>query len=115
MAKTDEMQDKIEKLLEVDPREYFTINNSKFECHFWNRDPKVKPFSEWKKDKNSPSFFCEAELRVYDNADRGILYDGLILVQRDDSVECPLSAVLYVKKSGAENWQAMHTVTSIIV
>lgn len=113
MAKTDEMQDKIVKLLEVDPREYFTINNSKFECHFCKTEG--KPFSEWKKDENSPSLFCEAELRVYDNADRGILYDGLILVQRDDSMEQPLSAVLYVKKSGAEKWQAMHTVTSIIV
>lgn len=107
------MQEKIKKLLEIDSRECFTINNSRFECHFMKRSS--KPFSEWKKDENSPSLFCEAELRVYDNADRGILYDGLILVQRDDSMEWPLSAVLYLKKSGAEKWQTMHTVTSIIV
>ena len=39
----DDMQEKIKKLLEVDPREYFTANSSKFECYFWNRDPNVKP------------------------------------------------------------------------
>lgn len=111
----NEMQEKIKKLLEVDPREYFTVNNSKFECHFWNRDPKVKPFTEWKKDENSPSLFCEARLNIYDTADRGKMFEGLILVQRDDSASSPFSASLYVKPLGAEKWQSMHAITSLIV
>lgn len=109
------MQAKIKKLLELDPREYFTVNNSQFECHFLKNKAGDKPFSEWKKDENSPSLFCEAKLRVYDNTDRGIYYDGLVLVQRDDTVDHPLNAVLYVKKTGSETWQSMHTITSIIV
>lgn len=111
----DEMQAKTKKLLELDPREYFTVNNSRFECHFLKNKAGDKPFSEWKKDENSPSLFCEAKLRVYDNTDRGIYYDGLVLVQRDDTVDHPLNAVLYVKKTGSETWQSMHTITSIIV
>ena len=111
----DEMQEKIKKLLEVDPREYFTVNNSKFECYFWNRDPKVKPFTEWKKDENSPSLFCEARLSIYDNTDRGKMFEGMILVQRDDSASSPLSAVLYIKPLGAEKWESMHVITSLIV
>lgn len=111
----DEMQEKIKKLLEVDPREYFTANNSKFECHFWKNRAGDKPFSEWTKDENSPSFFCEARLYVHDNADRGILLEGLILVQRDDSTASPLSAVLYVKPLRAEKWQSMHTIVNLIV
>lgn len=107
------MQEKIKKLLEIDPRECFTINNSRFECHFMKRSS--KPFSEWKKDENSPSLFCEAKLRVYDNTDRGIYYDGLVLIQRDDTMEHPLNAVLYVKKTDSEKWQSMHAITSIIV
>lgn len=112
---TNDMQKRIKKLLEVDPREYFTVNNSKFECHFWNRDPKVKPFTEWKKDENSPSLFCEARLSIYDNVDRGKMLEGMILVQRDDSASSPLSATLYVKPLGAEKWQSMHVITSLIV
>ena len=111
----DDMQEKIKKLLEVDSREYFMINDSKFECHFWNRDPKVKPFSEWRKDENSPSLFCEARLHVYDTADRGKLLEGMILVQRDDAATNPLSAVLYIKPLGAEKWQSMHVITNLIV
>ena len=111
---TNDMQERIKKLLEVDSREYFMINNSKFECHFWNRDTNVKPFSEWKKDENSPSLFCEARLSVYDNADRGKMFEGMILVQRDDSAASPLSAVLYVKPLGAEKWQNMHTIVNLI-
>lgn len=112
---TDVMQEKIKKLLEVDPREYFTVNNSKFECHFWNRDPKIKPFTEWKKDENSPSLFCEARLIIYDNADRGKMLEGMILVQRDDSASNPFSVALYVKPLGAEKWQSMHVITSLNV
>ena len=112
---TNDMQERIKKLLEVDPREYFTVNNSKFECHFWKNRTGDKPFSEWRKDENSPSLFCEARLSVYDNADRGILLEGMILVQRDDSASNPLSAVLYIKPLGAEKWQSMHVITSLIV
>ena len=112
---TDDMQEKIKKLLEVDPREYFTVNNSKFECHFWNRDPKVKPFTEWKKDENSPSFFREARLIIYDTDDQGKLLEGMILVQRDDAATNPLSAALYIKPLGAEKWQSMHVITNLIV
>lgn len=112
---TDKMQEDIKKLLEVDSREYFTVNNSKFECHFWKSGAGVKPFSEWRKDENSPSLFCEARLSVHDNADRGILLEGMILVQRDDSAASPLSAVLYIKPLGAEKWQSMHVITSLIV
>ena len=111
----DDMQERIKKLLEVDSREYFMINDSKFECHFWNRDPKVKPFSEWIKDENSPSLFCEARLHVYDTTDRGKLLEGMILVQRDDAATNPLSAVLYIKPLGAEKWQSMHVITNLIV
>ena len=109
------MQDRIKKLLEVDPKEYFTVNDSKFECHFWKNRAGDKPFSEWRKDENSPSLFCEARLNVYDNADRGIPLEGMILVQRDDSAASPLSAVLYIKPLGAEKWQSMHVITSLIV
>lgn len=111
----DEMQEKIKKLLEVDPREYFTVNNSKFECHFWKNSACDKPFSEWEKDENSSSFFCEARLYVYDNADRGKQFEGMILVQRDDAATSPLSAVLYTKPLGAEKWQSMHVITNLIV
>ena len=109
------MQAKIKKLLEVDPREYFTVNNSKFECHFWKNKVGDKPFSEWRKDENSPSLFCEARLRVYDNADRGKMLEGMILVQRDDAAASPLSAVLYIKPLGLEKWQSMHVVTNLRV
>ena len=109
----DDMQERIKKLLEVDPREYFTVNDSKFECHFWRTNGKA--FSEWRKDENSPSFFCEAKVRVYDNADRGKMLEGLVLVQRDDAAANPLSVVLYIKPLGMEKWQSMHTVTSLIV
>jgi len=111
----DEMQERIKKLLEVDPREYFTVNNSKFECYFWNRDPKVKPFTEWKKDENSPSLFCEARLSIYDNTDQGRRLEGMILVQRDDASSSPLSAALYIKPLGSKKWQSMHVVTNLIV
>ena len=111
----NDMQERIKKPLEVDPREYFTVNNSKFECHFWNRDPKIKPFTEWKKDENSPSFFREARLIIYDDDDRGKLLEGIILVQRDDAATNPLSAVLYIKPLGAEKWQSMHVITSLII
>lgn len=111
----NEMQEKIKKLLEVDPREYFTVNNSRFECHFWNKDLKVKPFTEWKKNENSPSLFCEARLSIYDNVDRGKMLKGMILVQRDDSASSPLSMALYIKPLGAEKWQSMHVVTNLIV
>ena len=43
------MQDRIKKLLEVDPREYFTVNDSKFECRFWRTNRKA--FSKWRKDE----------------------------------------------------------------
>ena len=112
---TNDMQEKIKKLLGVDPREYFTVNNSKFECHFWNRDPNVKPFTEWKKDENSPSFFREARLIIYDDDDRGKLLEGMILVQRDDAATNPLSAVLYIKPLGTEKWQSMHVITNLII
>lgn len=111
----DDMQEKIKKLLEVDPREYFTVNNSKFECYFWNRDPNVKPFSEWKKDENSPSFFCEAKVRVYANDNKGSYFDGLVVVQKDSRSTIPLSAFLYVKKYGEEKWQSMHNIVDIVV
>ena len=111
----DEMQEKIKKLLEVSSSEYFIVNNSKFECHFWKNKAGDKPFTEWKKDNNSPSLFCEASLHVYDNADRGKMLEGLILVQRDDAATNPLSAVLYIKPLRAEKWQSMHVVTSLIV
>ena len=111
-----EMQERIKKLLEVDPREYFTVNNSKFECHFWKKNKAgSKPFSEWRKDENSPSLFCEARLNVYDNADRGKMLEGLILVQRDDAASSPLCAVLYLKPFGSEKWQSMHVVTSLTI
>lgn len=111
----DEMQEKIKKLLEVDSREYFTVNNSKFECHFWKNRTGDKSFSEWRKDENSPSLFCEARLSIYDNADRGKMLEGLILVQRDDAATNSLSAVLYIKPLRAEKWQSMHVVTNLIV
>ena len=111
----DDMQERIKKLLEVDSREYFTVNDSKFECHFRNRDPKVKPFGEWRKDENSPSLFREARLHVYEAADRGKLLEGMILVQRDDAATNPLSAVLYTKPLGTEKWQSMHVITNLIV
>ena len=111
----DDMQEKIKKLLEVDSREYFTVNDSKFECHFWNIDPKINPFSEWRQDENSPSLFCEARLHVYDNTDRGKFLEGMILVQRDDAATNPLSAVLYIKPLGTEKWQSMHVITNLIV
>ena len=107
------MQEKIKKLLEVDPREYFTVNDSKFECHFWKTNGKA--FSEWEKDKNSPSLFCEAKVRVYDNADRGKLLEGLVVVQRNDAAANPLSAVIYIKPIGSDKWQSMHTIVSLIV
>ena len=112
---TDDMQEKIKKLLEVDPREYFTANDSKFECHFWKNKASDKPFSEWWKDENSPSLFCEARLHVYDNTNREKLLEGMILVQRDDALINPLSAVLYIKSLGVEKWQSMHVITSLII
>lgn len=112
MMKKD-LQENIKKLLEVDPREYFTVNNSKFECHFSKTSS--KPFSEWKKDENSPSLFCEAVVWVFDNKNRGTMLDGILLIQRDDAALSPLSAVLYIKKSTSESWESMHTITSIII
>ena len=110
---TDSMQEKIKKLLEIDPRDHFTVNASKFECYFLAIDH--KPFTEWKKDENSPSLFREAEVMVYDNADRSKLLEGLILVQQNDSIETPLSAVLYIKPFGSEKWQSMHTIVDVTI
>ena len=107
------MQEKIKKLLEIDPRDHFTVNDSKFECHFLAIDR--KPFTKWKKDENSPSLFCEAEVMVYDNADRSKLLEGLVLVQQNNSIENPLSAVLYIKPFGSEKWQTMHTIIDIAI
>jgi hypothetical protein len=112
--KNNDMQNRIKKLLEIDPREFFVVNNSRFECHF--RSKSGKPFSEWEKDQNSPSLFCNARLNVYDRSTIGSsLNEGMILVQLDNNADNPLSATLYIKKLGAEKWKSMHLITSLIV
>lgn len=110
---TNDMQERIKKLLEVDPREYFTVNNSKFNCHFLKMGGKI--FSEWEKDNNSPSLFCEAKVDVYDSDNKETVLDGLVVVQKNSRSTIPLSACLYVKNHGEEKWQSMYNIVDIVL
>ncbi len=107
------MQDKIRQLLTDHTLSCFKVNHSKFECHFKKKNPSDVAFSEWKKDENSPAFFCEADVDVFDLECGKEQLAGMISLQMNEAAASPLSAMLFVKPLDAEKWQAMHVIIDI--
>lgn len=106
------MQDKIRQLLTDHTLNCFKVNHSKFECHFKKNLLDVA-FSEWKKDENSPAFFCEAGVDVFDLMHDRKQLVGMISLQMNEAAASPLSAMLFVKPLDAEKWRSMHVIIDI--
>ena len=102
----------VERLFSPNRKNPFMING-RFTCTFGSSNNDCILFSSWEKDINSPSMFSAAEIfSVIDSKSPGKIYSGLISIQkteRDDSY----FASLFLKESGAANWERMLAVVDI--
>lgn len=112
MTRKEKMNFMVERLLSPERKNPFMINE-RFTCTFGCSSNDCILFSSWEKDINSPSIFSEAKLfSVIDSKNPGKVYSGLISIQkteRDDSY----FASLFLKESGAANWERMLAVVDI--
>lgn len=104
-------QKMLNNLVDAPSSSKFTING-KFECEFADKQLDEQ-FNDWKKEDNSPTMECEANVIVVDIA-YDTVYKGTIVIHKNLDISGMLSGALYLSEKTTNDEKISYTMLSII-